>query len=59
MRGIVMTVYQKYGRPGWQSQCGQKSGLDNSRRESLVRKGLASWWLPLRNVKDAVRKAGI
>jgi len=54
-----MTHYQKYGRPGWPSRGGQQSELLNNRRESLVRQGRASWWLPLRNVEDAIKAAGI
>ena len=54
-----MTKYQKYGKPGWKPRSGQQSDLTNSRRESMVRQGKASWWLPLRDVEGAIKAAGI
>jgi ABC-type cobalt transport system substrate-binding protein len=54
-----MTKYQQYGKPGWTPRSGQVSALLQNRRASLVRKGLASWWLPLRSVGDAIKAAGI
>lgn len=54
-----MTQYQKYGRPGWQSRGGQKASLEKGRRQSLVLSGRASWWLPLRGIRDAIEAAGL
>jgi hypothetical protein len=44
---------------GWHCQTGQQSRQVRKRRELLVRRGLASLWLPLRDVEEAGRKAGI
>jgi len=49
----------KSGKRQWQARRGQQSEIEKSRLESLVRKGLASPWAPLRNVEDAIARAGL
>jgi hypothetical protein len=38
---------------------GQQAEIEKSRLKSLVKKGLASPWAPLRNVDDAIARAGL
>jgi len=55
-----MTLYNPTGKkPAWHSKRGQQSRIEAQRRDSLVLKGLASRWLPLRNVSGAVEAAGL
>ena len=55
-----MTLYNPSGKkPAWHSKRGQQSRVEAQRRDSLVLKGLASRWLPLRNVSGAVEAAGL
>lgn len=55
-----MTLYNPTGKkPAWQSRRGQQSRREAQRRDSLVLKGLASRWAPLRNVDAAIEKAGL
>lgn len=38
---------------------GYQSSRDYARRNTLVRQGRASWWMPLRTMSDALRVAGL
>jgi len=55
-----MTLYNPTGKhPAWHSKRGQQPRVEAQRRDSLVLKGLASGWLPLRNVSGAAEVAGL
>ena len=38
---------------------GYVSARDWMRRQTLVRQGKAMWWIPLRNIEDALKAAGL
>jgi len=47
------------GKPTWHAHRGSRASFEASRRDALVRKGLASRWAPLRSVDDALKAAGL
>jgi hypothetical protein len=50
---------QENGKQQWLPRRGQKSGMEANRRNKLVRDGKACHWAPLRNIEDAIMKAGL
>ena len=55
-----MTHY-KYasGKPAWKPRRGTTAAREANAIDQLVKAGMASRWLPLQNVEDAIKLAGL
>ncbi len=53
-----MTIYQKYGHPGWSSKKGQASVYNMRKRKRLIKAGLMEPD-PLYTIEKAIEVAGL